>query len=185
MSNILQYEYTFHGDGIIWYDLSEVNGNPWDGNWEITASDGCTPRQAAYRYATDDAYGMQDCADSSTITVTICSGDGGSGAPPSESSPPAESSPVESATWASTATTASVPAASPTYWQGPPAEKVADAEKVPAPSGFKKEHIHRLGHVGNAGGATVTNVHTEYVTYYVTPSPAPSKRHEHHARHNA
>ncbi|KAL1305147.1 hypothetical protein AAFC00_002071 [Neodothiora populina] len=75
-ANILQYEYTFQNDGTIWYDLSEVDGNPWDGDWEITAdSSACAPRQAAYRYATDDAYGMQACPDSSTITVTLCSGE--------------------------------------------------------------------------------------------------------------
>ncbi|KAK5119337.1 hypothetical protein LTR85_007693 [Meristemomyces frigidus] len=78
MSNIMQYEYTFQNDGIIWYDLSDVNGNPWDGNWEITAtseSSTCTPKQQAYRYATDDAYGMQACPEDSIITVTLCSGD--------------------------------------------------------------------------------------------------------------
>jgi len=76
LASILQYEYTFHNDGIIWYDLSEVDGNPWNANWEITAdSASCIPRQAAYRYATDDAYGMQSCPDSSTITVTLCSGE--------------------------------------------------------------------------------------------------------------
>jgi len=76
LTNILQYEYTFHDDGTIWYDLSCVNGNPWDGNWEITAEGAeCTPKQAAYRYATDDAYGMQACSDDATITVTLCSGE--------------------------------------------------------------------------------------------------------------
>jgi hypothetical protein len=76
LDNILQYEYTYQNDGTIWYDLSEVNGNPWDGNWEITAdSASCTPKQQAYRYATDDAYGMQACPAESVITVTLCSGD--------------------------------------------------------------------------------------------------------------
>lgn len=75
-TSILQYEYTFHNDGTIWYDLSAVDGNPWDSNWEITSdSSTCVPRQAAYRYATDDAYGMQSCPDDSTITVTLCSGE--------------------------------------------------------------------------------------------------------------
>ncbi|GAB7362509.1 hypothetical protein MBLNU230_g2829t1 [Neophaeotheca triangularis] len=75
--NILQYEYTFFNNDIIWYDLSAVNGNPWNGNWEISADDseGCSPRQAAYRYATDDAYGMQSCPAESTITVVLCSGE--------------------------------------------------------------------------------------------------------------
>ncbi|KAH0021838.1 hypothetical protein KCU78_g5982, partial [Aureobasidium melanogenum] len=76
LSNILQYEYTFQNDGTIWYDLSEVNGNPWDGDWEITSNTAsCTPKQQAYRYATDDAYGMQACPFDATITVTLCSGD--------------------------------------------------------------------------------------------------------------
>jgi hypothetical protein len=76
LENILQYEYTFQNDGTIWYDLSEVNGNPWDGDWEITAgSSSCSPKQQAYRYATDDAYGMQACPQDSTITVTLCSGE--------------------------------------------------------------------------------------------------------------
>lgn len=35
-SNVLQYEYTYQTDATIWYDLSEVNGNPWDGNWEVS-----------------------------------------------------------------------------------------------------------------------------------------------------
>ncbi|KAI4730058.1 hypothetical protein E4T49_02025 [Aureobasidium sp. EXF-10728] len=76
LENILQYEYTYQNDGTIWYDLSEVNGNPWDGNWEITANDAsCNPKQQAYRYATDDAYGMQACPADAVITVTLCSGD--------------------------------------------------------------------------------------------------------------
>ncbi|KAK4555610.1 hypothetical protein LTR86_007363 [Recurvomyces mirabilis] len=77
-SDIMQYEYTFHNDGIIWYDLSDVNGNPWSGDWEITAnatSSPCTPKQQAYRYATDDAYGMQSCSQDADITVTLCSGE--------------------------------------------------------------------------------------------------------------
>ncbi|KAI5241462.1 hypothetical protein E4T47_06286 [Aureobasidium subglaciale] len=76
LDNILQYEYTYQNDGTIWYDLSEINGNPWNGNWEITANSGaCTPKQQAYRYATDDAYGMQSCAADAIITVTLCSGE--------------------------------------------------------------------------------------------------------------
>lgn len=76
LDHILQYEYTTHQDGIIWYDLSEVDGNPWDGNWEITTdNDNCNPKQQAYRYATDDAYGMQSCPDDADIMVTLCSGE--------------------------------------------------------------------------------------------------------------
>ena len=176
MSNILQYEYTFHNDGIIWYDLSEVNGNPWDANWEITATGSCSPRQAAYRFATDDAYGMQSCPDSSSITVTLCSGDSEGGAAPSSS--PEESQPAYTSAPSATepASTAEPTPTSYPSW-GPPggAEKNAPAG---APAHLKKEHIHRLGN----GAKTVTSVHTEYQTQYVTASPLP-KRHEHHARH--
>lgn len=75
--SIMQYEYTYQNDGTIWYDLSCVDGNPWDGNWEITAhgDSTCTPKQQAYRYSTDDAYGMQSCNDNVTVTVTLCSGE--------------------------------------------------------------------------------------------------------------
>ena len=72
-NNIMQYEYTYHDDGTIWFDLSEVDGNPWDGDWEITASPNCTVRQAAYRFPTDDANGEQSCPDYASITVTLCS----------------------------------------------------------------------------------------------------------------
>lgn len=74
-SNILQYEYTFHNNGIIWYDLSCVDGNPWDKDWEITANGtDCRPKQQAYRYSTDDAFGMQSCSQDTAITVTLCTG---------------------------------------------------------------------------------------------------------------
>lgn len=190
-SNILQYEYTFHNDGTIWYDLSEVNGNPWDGNWEITATDGCSPRQAAYRYATDDAYGMQSCGDDATITVTVCSGDkSGSGSAPAwTSTAPVTSSPVETSTskknhhhgghntWAAagnkvaapvgdaildSTTSESTPASSPAPVAAPEAE-TPDAWNGPA--------------------VTVTNVQMETMTKYVTATEAPAKRHAHHARH--
>jgi len=103
LDNIMQYEYSFHDDGTIWYDLSDVNGNPWDGDWEITAespSSSCTPKQQAYRYATDDAYGMQACPQDSTITVTLCSGESQNdgGAASASSSVAAETSSIATAT---------------------------------------------------------------------------------------
>ena len=77
LDHILQYEYTVHGDGMLWYDLSQVDGNPWYGNWQITTnSKNCNPKQQAYRYANDDAYGMQSCPDDADIIVTLCSGEG-------------------------------------------------------------------------------------------------------------
>lgn len=103
-TNIMQYEYTYQGTDVIWYDLSDVNGNPWDGNWEITAtseSSTCDPKQSAYRYATDDAYGMQSCNSDAVITVTLCSGDsqddaGASSASASSASATASSTSISS-----------------------------------------------------------------------------------------
>ena len=193
-SNILQYEYTFHNDGTIWYDLSEVNGNPWDGNWEITASSGCTPRQAAYRYATDDAYGMQACGDTATITVTLCSGDAAGG-----SSPPPASSPSQ--TWAPTsaAPAPSTPAAPETTtaanknhnghhtWgfgenkvKAPAGDVVLDSS---APAPVASTPAATPSEAWNGPAVTVTNVHMETMTKYVTATAAPAKRHVHHARH--
>lgn len=94
-SNILQYEYTFHNDGNIWYDLSCVDGNPWDKNWEITSStDECAPKQQAYRYATDDAYGMQHCSQDASITVTLCSGEAADNSTGSDNAPSYDSAPA-------------------------------------------------------------------------------------------
>lgn len=185
--NILQYEYTFHNDGTIWYDLSEVNGNPWDGNWEITASSGCSPRQAAYRYATDDAYGMQSCNDDATITVTLCSGDdSGSGS----------ASPSPSAT--SWTTAAPVPSSAPEttttkHHKGHHTWGLAE-NKVEAPAGDAlldvasppaSTTLATVSQAYDGPAVTVTNVHVETMTKYVTATgaPAPKKRHEHHARH--
>lgn len=114
--DILQYEYTFQNDGTIWYDLSEVNGNPWDGNWEITAdTSACAPKQQAYRYATDDAYGMQSCSQDASITVTLCSAESqDDGDASSASSSVAAETSVTSSSASSTAasTTSSVSAVS-------------------------------------------------------------------------
>ncbi|KAK5175193.1 uncharacterized protein LTR77_000330 [Saxophila tyrrhenica] len=193
-TNILQYEYTFHNDGTIWYDLSAVDGNPWDANWEITASKGCSPRQAAYRYATDDAYGMQSCGDDATITVTLCSGEAGAGsgsggspssAPAPTSEAPAPSSPVETSTkkqnggnnWGH-------------HTWGLEENKVAAAagdalldepkSKAPAQSPTTLATVHKSF---DGPAVTVTNVHMETLTKFVTATDAPSKRHEHHRRH--
>lgn len=170
-SDVLQYEYTYHDDGTIWFDLSEVNGNPWDGNWEITATSGCTPRQAAYRFSTDDAYGMQSCADSASITVTLCSGTSG-GAP---------SSPSEGTTsWASTPTTA---VSSPSYGLGnkvveSPAGDVGLAKEAPATTPTTTPVD-----TWNGPAVTVTNVVYETATQIVTAVARPHKRHVHHPRH--
>lgn len=190
--NILQYEYTFHNDGTIWYDLSAVNGNPWDGNWEITASNGCTPRQAAYRYATDDAYGMQSCGDDATITVTLCSGDG------SGTSQPAPTSSWGITTSAplpvKTSTTKKQNGGHHTYLaankvQAPAGDAVLDVAKAPSPTPeavtapAPAPEAETPTDAYNGPAVTVTNVHMETMTKYVTATAAPAKRHEHHARH--
>ena len=72
-TNILQFEYTFHDDGTIWFDLSEVDGAPWRNDWCITAVSGeCDPRNVAYRFSTDDAHGMQACPQDSELWVKLC-----------------------------------------------------------------------------------------------------------------
>ena len=195
-SDILQYEYTYHDDGMIWYDLSEVNGNPWDGNWEITATGSCTPRQAAYRYSTDDAYGMQACADTSSITVTLCSGtsggSGGGSAAPSYSSP-AESAPAQSApapTSEAPAPTSEAPAPSNTntwtHTWGVVGDKVeatvAKAKtKAPKPTTLVTSSVTAAW---DGPAITITNLVYQTVTEHVTATGAPpAKRHAHHPRH--
>ncbi|KAI9690250.1 MAG: hypothetical protein M1822_009211 [Bathelium mastoideum] len=113
LSNIMQFETTFHDDGMIWYDLSDVNGNPWDGNWMIMAKDNpnCSPKHQAYRYSTDDAYGMQACQQNATLTVTLCSGNEDAAGMASSASVSVAS---ESATSQADATSYSTPEAVPT-----------------------------------------------------------------------
>lgn len=203
-SNIIQYEYTYHNDGTIWYDLSAVNGDPFNGDWALSASGGCNPRQAAYRYPTDDTYGMQSCPDSSTITVTLCGGSGGAPpAPmPSGQAPPYNPAPAP----APAPAPSYVPAPAPPVNPSPPESAPAPPPQLPAPSvpavppvpGASSPPYNggpRFGPPGankiqglQAAGVphTVTNVKTEVVTQFVTVSPSPVnpvKRHEHLHRH--
>jgi hypothetical protein len=176
ISNVMQYEYTYHNDGTIWFDLSEVNGNPWDGNWEITATSGCTPRQAAYRFSTDDAYGMQSCADTASITVTLCSGTSG-GAPSSPGWGP--SSPSQAP-----APTSEAPAPQQSWGLGnkvveSPAGNVVDNKQAPTPSPSPTPSADAW----NGPAVTVTNIAYETVTQIVTAAGRPHKRHVHHPRH--
>lgn len=183
-SDLMQYEYTYHNDGIIWYDLSEVDGNPWNGNWMITASQGCNPKQQAYRYSTDDAYGMQSCPDSAEITVTLCSGESQEDGAASSAASVAPSAPAETAAPSSDAPSATeAPVQSTTTYGGNgwghswQANKKA-AQVTPSPTTLVTQRVS----VSDAGDydVTVTDVVTEVATAYVT---APAKRHEHHARH--
>ena len=181
-SNIMQYEYTYHDDGTIWYDLSEVDGNPWDGNWEITASAGCTPRQAAYRFSTDDAYGMQACADTASITVTLCSGSSG-GAPsgyspsPSETAAPTSEAPAPT-TETSAPTTTKTKKSHHTWGINRVAESpdgdVGHAKAAPTPTAED---------TWDGPAVTVTNLAFQTVTQIVTATAQPHKRHVHHPHH--
>lgn len=200
LENILQYEYTFHNDGIIWYDLSCVNGNPWDKDWEITASGAdCSPKQQAYRYATDDAYGMQSCASSADITVTLCTGvsadngnstDAGSG---SASAPSYESTSASAPSYSS-----STSAPAPVAYTASSSSSVAPIGYGPWTHGYQAQTTPTTLATSAslttevetyAGGAiTITEVETAYVTAVVTayekrgaPAPNRFRRHEHHA----
>lgn len=211
-SNLMQYEYTFHNDGIIWYDLSEVDGNPWDGDWMITASSGCNPKQQAYRFSTDDAYGMQSCPADSEITVTLCSGeDSADGAVSSEvasattaASQPAYSAPVQS-TWGQSSTTTQ---ASSTTTQAPVQPPPPSATSTPTTKTRTRGHgwdghnwsFNNKGMAADVQASpvpttmvtsqvSVANVGgydvtvTDVATEIVTAYVTAAKRHEHHARH--
>ena len=181
-SNVMQYEYTYQNDGTIWYDLSEVNGNPWDGNWEFTATSGCTPRQAAYRYSTDEAYGMQSCADTASVTVTLCSGDAGGAPAPSGgswgSTPSKVATPPSSAPQAPSV----VPSAAPTHTWGPPGGfDLGNNRVVESPAA---SDAPAASSAWNGPAVTVTNVVYTTVNEIVTAEATPAhKRHVHHPRH--
>lgn len=210
LSDIMQYEYTYvdNGQDIIWYDLSDVNGNPWNANWEITAtsaSGACDPKQQAYRYATDDAYGMQACPSDSIITVTLCSGDSSDdGAAASASSSVAAKTSSES-TETSTFTTPTQSA--PTQYTAVTSTSVATSSVETTPSSSSVASTPSSTSVESSPSTTVQSttfvtstakVYTPYsgVTYTaeetVTQTDAVTqtyyhhggKRHEHHRRHH-
>lgn len=211
LDNILQYEYTTHNDGTIWYDLSAVNGNPWDGNWEITAEGAeCTPKQAAYRYATDDAYGMQACSDDATITVTICSGEEQNDGAAASVSSTYETQKTTS-TFSTPSSTPSVTYAS-SYEAAPTSsadnsseEESSTTEAAASSTDVESPWHHQAGWWNNAAekvatpspttlatsakvsteanGATVTNVETVVETVYATATSY-AKRGERRARHS-
>jgi hypothetical protein len=212
LDNILQYEYTFHNDGNIWYDLSEVNGNPWDGNWEITAEspdDSCAPKQQAYRYATDDAYGMQACKQDATITITLCSGESQNdgGAASASSSVAAETSTEAAASSPSAWSSATSAAPESTPASEPSTASPETTSEAPAPASTATTTSRQWGHhswhqadavvtpttlatlttssavVTSQGAAvTVTEVDTAVVTEIVT-AYGRHRRHLHaHAR---
>lgn len=202
-TNLMQYEYTYHNDGIIWYDLSEVDGNPWDGDWMITASSGCNPKQQAYRFSTDDAYGMQSCPADSQITVTLCSGEDSSDSEVSSAVGSAGTSVSAAGYTASTPSSTTPAAAQTTTAPAQPPPSPTPSTKTTATTGGWDGHHWSFNNKGLAANAqaspspttlvtsavsvanvdgydvTVTDVATEIVTAYVTAA----KRHEHHQRH--
>ena len=132
LDNIMQFETTWHDDGMIWYDVSDVNGNPWDGDWMITANnDICTPKKQAYRFSTDDAYGMQACKQDASITVTLCSGEE---AASGEASSASASVASESSTSQAEATSYSMGFIAPSASSSTPSEPAVDAVSSPSPS---------------------------------------------------
>jgi len=194
LDNILQYEYTTHEDGTIWYDLSAVNGNPWDGNWEITAEGAdCTPKQSAYRYATDDAYGMQACADDATITVTLCSGEDQNDGAASSASASQETASATS-TYQTPTSTPSVSYASSAT--GSPSEEPTSStteadspwhqhtwwDNKAAVNPTPTTMVTSSKVSTEANGATVTNVQTVIETVYATATSY-AKRDERRHRH--
>ncbi|KAK3110908.1 hypothetical protein LTR53_014337, partial [Teratosphaeriaceae sp. CCFEE 6253] len=209
LDNILQYEYTFHNDGTIWYDLSDVDGNPWDGNWEITATsagDTCAPKQQAYRYATDDAYGMQACPQDAEITVTLCSGesqnDGGAASASSSvaavtSAASATSAPAESTSTTAAAESSAVESSTTPVAETTTTSAASVASTTPASSSATSYNWHTW-HQKNVAATTlatstvavastttapagnaVVEIETQVVTEIVTAT-AYAKRHAHH-----
>jgi len=200
--NILQYEYTFDNDGIIWYDLSAVNGNPWDKNWEVTAASEdsvCTPKQQAYRYATDDAYGMQSCPQDAVITVTLCSGEeqNDGGAASASSSVAAVTSSQATATSVSiwSTPTSDVPTMTSNTATADPSSKVwspassSDLTSSVEQTTFATMVSSSATVTTDPAGVTVTEVATAIVTEVATITHwwhhphqgPPSKRHAHNA----
>ncbi|QIW97162.1 hypothetical protein AMS68_002680 [Peltaster fructicola] len=213
LSHPLQYEYTYHADeSVIWFDLSCVDGNPWDGNWEVTSSgnSACTPKQSFYRYATDDAFGMQDCPHDSDITVTLCSGeDQAESIISSIVSAVAPATTATSTTPVAATTTHTVAATTPTvtalqntwtqhaaatqttgsgfdgskYFGGAVQEKVAVNPTTLATVTTPAAAATVNAAVVDADGDIVTVVETVVETAIAYETYVPGKRHVHHPEH--
>ena len=189
LDHILQYEYTVHNDGMLWYDLSQVDGNPWYGNWQITTdSENCNPKQQAYRYANDDAYGMQSCPDDADITVTLCSGEGYNDELAAEASASvASASQANTVAWgagagtggyetasASSASASSVPTSSPAA--------SSSAAASYGNWGYNKAVEQSTTLVTKASAAPTDNVvyHTIYTTIYAREAAPTQRAHRRH-----
>lgn len=179
LGQVMQFEYTYQGDSTLWYDISYVNGDPFNGDWIMTSdSTSCVPKQTYYRFSTDDSYGMQaGCSPDVSITVTMCPG----GAPADASSSPAPT------------TIAPAVDAAPA---APAAPSTTEAPAVPA----VKTKVHKdkgfAPAFGTAGAAAIVeNIFTTFVTQVVTvdytvaakraPEPTgEAKRNLHHHHHH-
>jgi hypothetical protein len=80
-SRCMQYEYTYQPTNpstpdIIWFDISYVDGDPFDGNWSLSSNNATCHallHHEAYAYSTDDARGMQKpCDCTADITLVLC-----------------------------------------------------------------------------------------------------------------
>lgn len=206
LDHILQYEYTFHNDGIIWYDLSCVDGNPWDHDWQITANGSdCSPKQQAYRYSTDDAYGMQSCSQDTEITVTLCTGtsvDDGSAVnspsnnttgstAPSYSTPSNNTEPAAPSYEAPASSSTPAPEYTPIGYNpligyNPPNEDTTSTtENAPVtPTTFLTSATTEATSTDDSGVVIITDFVTVWTTAEATAYPNRFRRHEHgHGSH--
>jgi hypothetical protein len=184
LEHILQYEYTTHNDGIIWYDLSQVDGNPWYGNWQITTdSENCNPKQQAYRYANDDAYGMQSCPDNADIMVTLCSGEGYNDELAAEASASvAAASQANTVSWGAGAGTGGYETSS-----APASSKAISTSASSAPAsygnwGYNKGVGQATTLVTKASATPTDNIvyHTVYKTVYARETAPAQRAHRRH-----
>lgn len=145
-------------------------------------SDTCNPKQQAYRYATDDAYGMQSCNCDSSITVTLCSGSSQDSGNSTASYPSASSSASVVAQTSSSAsavapayqvTEATTPVAAPTY-QAP-----EETTPVASPTTFATS-VTAAPYGYDIDEVTVTT----YVTDIATATEYVKKRHQHRGAHH-
>jgi hypothetical protein len=188
LEHILQYEYTTHSDGIIWYDLSQVDGNPWYGNWQITTdSENCNPKQQAYRYANDDAYGMQSCPDDADIMVTLCSGEGYNDELAAEASASvAAASQANTVSWGAGAGTGgyetSSAAGSSSTASSASASSVSSAPASYGNWGYNKGVEQATTLVTKASATPTDNVvyHTIYKTVYARETAPAQRAHRRH-----
>ena len=130
---ITQFEYTYVPGSDLWYDISNINGYPFeDGGLElvpstqscntITCSAGTPDCKAAYN-APSDNWATTDCADGTDLTLTLCA-----------SQAPAVKS--------RDAAPASAPEAAPEPAPEAAPEAAAEAAAAPVPHAHGEKHLH-------------------------------------------